>query len=652
MHLHSSRLGVLAPLALLVIVLSAMPAVAQVRLPLTLTDGAVVQRRQPVPVWGWAAPGAEVRVAFAGTERSARADAAGRWRVDFPALEAGGPYEIRAVSGADRAEAHDVLVGDVWVASGQSNMEWPLADARDAAAEMARPADSTIRHFKVPRSWAEAPVDTLAGGRWEPLTPEAVGRFTAVGTFFARALREHTDVPIGILNTTWGGSRIEPWMRVEALGLDAAGADAVFAAERDREQAEVARIRALVGPLPDHDPGLVDGVAVWADPDLDDGDWTTLTVPGTWEAQGFGGIDGVAWLRTAFDLSAAEAAAGVTLGLGPIDDSDVSWVNGVRVGGMDDAWTVARVYRVPPSALRAGRNVVAVRVVDTGGGGGLVGAPADVYVETAGGARRPLGGAWRFRIGEVRLAPTDGKNQIPTALWNAMVAPLLPSPVAGVIWYQGESNANTDADAEAYRDLFPAMIGSWRAAWGETVPFLWVQLASFHAAPATPDAPAPWAVLRESQTAALSLTATAQVVTIDVGDAGDIHPRDKRTVGRRLALAARRMVYGEPGLLASGPTLQSATADGAFVVLAFGDVGGGLASRGGAPLGGFALAGADGRWVWADARIDGATVVVSSPAVARPAAVRYAWADNPDRATLVNAGGLPAGPFQAEVAQP
>ena len=624
-------------------------ALAQIQLPLHLADGAVVQRDREVPVWGRAAPRARVRVAFAGAERTARADAAGQWRVDLPAAAVGGPYELTVSTGDERVVVRDVLVGDVWIASGQSNMEWTVADAHDAAAEIAAPTDRTIRHFKVPQAWAEAPLDTLAGGRWEAMSPETVGRFSAVATFFSRTLREHTDVPIGILNTSWGGSRIEPWMPAAALGLDATATNALFAAERGREEAVFARVTALTGALPTRDEGLVDGVAVWAAPGLDDAAWATIRVPAQWESEGYDGMDGTAWYRTTFDLTPAEAADGVMLGLGRIDDSDQSWVNGVAVGGMEDAWTVARVYAVSASALRVGRNVVAVRVVDTQGGGGVAGDPSEVYVETVAG-RRPLGGQWRFRVAEARLRSVGGKNQVPTVLWNAMVAPLLPSPVAGVLWYQGESNADTEADAVAYRDLFPALIRSWRAAsdgaWGD-VPFLWVQLANYHAPPRTPDDPAPWAILREAQTAALALPRTAQAVAIDAGEADDIHPRDKQTVGRRLALAARRLAYGEPELAASGPTFRSYRVDGGTVVVSFGDVGGGLRSRGGGPLGGFALVGADGRWAWAAARIDGNCVNVSSPDVSAPVAVRYAWADNPDRATLTNAEGLPAGPFRA-----
>jgi len=612
-----------------------------------VADGMVVQRGVSVPIVGSATPHAKVVATIAGRRSTARADDAGRFNVKIAALEAGGPYDMTIVSGGERLSFRDVMVGDVWVCSGQSNMEWAVADSLDATKEIAAAIDPKIRHFKVPRSWATAPEENLAGGAWERADPEHAGGFTAVGYFFARELRKHVDVPVGLINTSWGGSRIEPWMSAAALGLDGAGVRSLLARERDYGQEVLNALRTRVGVLPDRDGGLVGGRAVWADPDLDDSAWDRISVPARWEEVGFEGMDGVAWYRTSFELTAEEVSAGVTLGLGTIDDSDIAWVNGHEVGRTELAWNRPRVYTASVGSLRPGRNVVAVRVEDAGGGGGIWGDPALLYVETRG-QKRALAGDWRFKIGVVSVNLDFHKNEVPTVLYNAMLHPLLSYPIKGVLWYQGESNAGP-GDAFAYRDLFRAMIADWRAGWGRgDVPFLFVQLANFHAATPEPD-DSSWALLRESQSSALALPRTAQAVAIDIGDANDIHPRNKQEVGRRLALAACSVAYGEK-LEFSGPMYRGHEVRDGRIVIDFAHTGGGLVAKGDATgrLVGFAVSGADRRFVWADAVIEGGRIVVWSERVPAPVAVRYAWADNPAGANLYNVDGLPASPFRTD----
>ncbi|PAP76030.1 sialate O-acetylesterase [Rubrivirga marina] len=630
----------------------ATAAHAQLRLPLVLSDGAVLQRDRAIPVWGWASPNADVSVRLGDAGETAEADADGRWRVDLPAMPAGGPHALVVTSGGETAEADDLYVGDVWVLSGQSNMEWTVQDANDAAAEIAAATDPSIRHFKVPQSFAETPQDELVGGSWAVGSPETVGDFSAVGYFFARDLREAgVDVPIGLLHTSWGGSRIEPWMSPSMLGYGEGDVEAVWEAERQKEEAVRAQLMAsLGGEIPTEDAGMDGGEPVWAAPDLDTSDWRTITVPGLWEEQGYPGLDGIAWYRTSFTLTPAEAAAGATLHLGMIDDGDVAWVNGVEVGRTPNAYNQERHYAVPASALRAGANTLVVRVEDFQGGGGIYGPAEGVALELADGTRRALAGAgWRFKVGVAQIGAGSQTNQVPMLLWNQMVAPLTVQPVAGVLWYQGESNANSVEDAAAYAGLFQSMIEGWRDAWGDDdLPFFWVQLANFMAAPTGPDDAGTWSTLRASQSAALDLDHTAEAVTYDVGDPDDIHPRDKQTVGHRLSLAARALVYGEDDLEYSGPRFEDLdVADGRAEVY-FTHLGGGLSTRDGLPLGGFAIAGADGIWHWADAEIDGDRVLVWSDAVPDPVSVRYAWANNPEAATLTSAEGLPAAPFEAE----
>ena len=635
------------------LLLTALPATARISYPAELRvigpvgDHMVIQRGAKVPIWGSAKPGSPVVVTLGDRAYTARADAAGRWRVTLPPMKPGPPRELTIEGEGERLRFRDVAVGDVWVCSGQSNMEWVVADSLDASKEIAAARDPMIRHFKVPRSWAAEPEVSLAGGAWEVADPEHAGDFTAVGYFFARELRKNINVPVGLINITWGGSRIEPWMSASSLGLSASRVAEVLAEERAYEKAVLERIRARIGTLPDRDEGLVEGRALWAETALDDSTWDAITVPSRWEEAGFDGMDGIAWYRTSFELTPAEARAGLRLGLGNIDDSDISWVNGHEVGRTTLAWNRARVYEVPPAFLRPGGNVVAVRVEDTGGGGGIWGEPALLYVEVAG-QRRSLAGTWRFKPALVTVNMEFHKNQVPTVLYNKMVHPLLPYPIRGVLWYQGESNTAPE-DAVAYRKLFRTLIQDWRAGWGlGNVPFLFVQLANYLPSSAEPPESS-WALLRESQSAALALPGTAQTVTIDIGDAKEIHPRNKQEVGRRLALAARKVAYGED-VVFSGPVCSRHDVRRGTIVIEFSHVGRGLVARGelGGKVVGFTIAGPDRRFIPAHAEVRGRRVVVWNELVADPVAVRYAWADNPEGANLFNLEGFPASPFRTD----
>ena len=623
---------------------------AGLRLARIFGDGMVLQRGVPIPVWGWEVPGTRVAVTLRGRTARATADAAGAWRVRLPALGAGGPWELDVAGGGTRIAVRDVLVGDVWVASGQSNMEFLVAWADSAPQEIAAAHDSMIRQFKVPLTFADEPAADLAGGSWAPADPAHAGAFTAVGYYFARDLRRSVRVPIGIVNTTWGGSNVETWMSRRALGLTDSAWAAQVRERRAQDSTQREALRARIGGLPTVDSGLVAGRAVWADPALDDSSWATLPVPGLWEGAGYDGLDGIAWYRTAFVLTAAEAAQGARLGLAEIDDNDVTWVNGHEVG-RTDGYNRTRAYDVPAAALRPGRNVVAVRVEDTGGGGGIWGDAARVFLEV-GGARRPMAGTWKFRVGAVSFVPDPQRiNKVPTVLYNRMVHPILPFPIKGVIWYQGESNANSFAQAVAYRALFAGLITSWRREWTgarRTFPFLWVQLPGFGTPDSVPVERPAWAALRESQAAALALPRTGQAVAIDLGESANIHPRNKQEVGRRLALVARAVAYGQQ-VGDVGPTYRASTVRGGRLVIAFDHAAGGLVTRaGGGAVLGFSVAGADRRFVRAEARIEGGAVVVWSDQVPHPVAARYAWADYPWGSSLFSGAGLPALPFRTD----
>jgi sialate O-acetylesterase len=620
------------------------------RLPRLFADGMVIQRGVAIPVWGWAASGAQISVRLGRNVARAVTDSIGHWMVRLPAMLAGGPYEMSVEAGDARVQVRDILVGDVWVASGQSNMEWTVSVSANAAQEITAAHDSLLRQFKVPTSWAEQPLDTIAGGPWAPADSQHVGMFSGVAYFFARELRGTHHVPIGIINTTWGGSAIETWLSAAAQGMDADGPARALAAERTRLDSTRESLLARVGTVAATDPGMVGGKAVWADPALDVADWRTIRVPALWETQGYDGLDGIAWYRTTFSLTAEEAARGARLSLGPIDDDDITWVNGVQVG-RTNSYNVERHYTVPASALRAGPNAVAVRVADYGGGGGIWGAPGSVTLEV-GGTSRSLAGDWKFRVGEMAVR-MDGQriNKVPTITYNAMAYPLLRVPIKGVIWYQGESNANSPQQARAYRDQFVRLITSWRREWNGATrdfPFLWVQLPNYGPPDSVPNAEPDWALQRESMEAALALPHTGRAVIIDVGNANELHPTNKQDVGRRLALVARAVAYGEH-IVASGPTYLRHTVRGGRVVVEFANLGGGLVSRGpDGSAGAFALAGKDRRFVWAQARVEGNRVVVWNDRVPNPVAVRYAWANSPVNANLYNRDGLPAAPFRTD----
>lgn len=602
--------------------------------------GAVLQRNAVIPVWGTAPPGSMVKISLNQDEQTVRTRRGGHWRVTLAPHPAGGPHRLMVTTDTDTLIAENIMFGDVWIASGQSNMEWSVANSANAEVEISTANDPLLRHYKVPRSWSYTPEDTLAGGEWHSTTAEHVGGFTAVGYSFARELRASKKIPIGILNTSWGGSRIEPWMDPSALEMDDAELTKILDAPRVHADSLIQLFTQEHGASQDIDSGFDANQPVWADPNLDDSDWMDIQVPGAWENHGLDGFDGVAWYRTSFSLDTIPTDA--KLILGTIDDQDMTWINGQLVG-KTDRYLVEREYAIGEQVLHAGINQLTIRVHDTGGNGGLVADNTPLALRWSG-DELSLEGTWKIRVGRFQINPEGSPNQQPTLLYNAMVHPILQFPVTGFIWYQGESNANDPATASAYAAQFQSLISRWRELWGyPDMPFLFVSLASFRAAQPEPGE-SNWAILRESQAAAMNLPNVGQAITLDLGDADDIHPRNKQDVGYRLALWARHLAYGD-SIVHSGPIYRRHTIENHTVSLWFDHIGGGLTSSGGR-LNGFAIAESEGRFVWADARIQGDSVVVSHPDLSHPTAVRYAWADNPSNANLLNAEGLPAAPFR------
>ena len=603
--------------------------------------GAVLQRDASIPVWGTSAPDAVVTVSLDQNQLFVRADPDGKWLVFLEPHPAGGPHRLTVATETDTLTAENIMFGDIWIASGQSNMEWSVTNSANAEQEIASADDPLLRHYKVPRSWSYTPEDTLAGGQWHAAGPEHVGDFTAVGYSFARELRASADIPIGILNTSWGGSRIEAWMDPAALGMDDAQISQLWEAPRARADSLARIFTEEHGASANSDAGLDGEMPIWAAPALDDTEWMEIAVPGTWEAGGLEGLNGVVWYRTRFELDSVPANA--VLHLGIVDDQDMTWINGHPVG-QTDQYQIQREYAVDKGILQPGINQLTVRVHDLWGNGGLVAGDARPALRWADG-EIDLEGTWKIRVGQFQINPDGTPNQQPVLLYNAMIHPILRFPITGFIWYQGESNANDPETATTYADQFQSMITRWRTLWDhEDAPFLFVSLASFRAAQETP-AESNWAILRESQAAAMELPNVGQAITLDIGEADDIHPGNKQEVGVRLALWAKNLVYGDQ-IVHSGPIYRNHTIENGTVVISFDHVGSGLTVRGEDSLRGFAIAGSDGIFLWAEAQIQGDTVVVSHPNVQNPTSIRYAWADNPATANLINVEGLPAAPFR------
>lgn len=625
-----------------------------------VSSGMVLQQGGEARIWGWAKPGTEVSLTFKAMTYTTKAGEDGAWSQMLVTGEAGGPFVLTVAVGRQERKILPVYVGEVWFAGGQSNMEMMVSALGDAAKEMYATAhDSLLRMVTLTREMASVPQDTVHTTGWQPADSAHVGGFSAVAYSFARRLRQRLQVPVGIITGTWGGTPIEAWMSKAALRpfpefmadirtLEQTGGDlkATYRAQLDdsrRLYAMQMRVLAKTDSLFPYTP------KTWLAKGVPSGQGRMVTLPGLWEQKGMPGFDGVGYYAARLAIPKGWERKRLCLSLGRIDDADSTYVNGVFVGGMTD-WVSQRIYPVPKAALRGDSLRILIRVLDNGGGGGIHGMPEELYL-TDGAHRIPLPN-WRqvpgvdFRRYRIRL-PTAlmPPPTTPQTLYNGMVAPSRMYTVKGVIWYQGESNV---ARAVQYGRLFPALIQDWRKAFGQPeMPFLFVQLAGFTQQTQGCQSSV-WAELRESQRLSLSVPATGMATAVDLGDANDIHPRRKAEVGERLALLARKLAYGEPGLVASGPEYSEMRVEGRQIVLSFRGAAGLRRINSMLPLRGFCIAGADRVWLEADAWVDGETVRVSSPVIAHPVAVRYGWLENPVGLNLENEAALPAVPFRTD----
>jgi len=621
---------------------------ADIRLPKLVSSGMVLQRDVEVKIWGWADPQEKVSVQFDKKSFNAITDKDGHWSLSLPAHSAGGPHTM-TLEGKNTLVLEDIIFGDVWLASGQSNMELTLARAEPRFAdEIPKIHNTLIRQFEVPdRFNFKEPQRDLEGGQWLPATQEHIRAFSAIGYFFADAIQRSEKVPVGILNASLGGSPVEAWMSEGTLKKfpDAHAEGLRFRDDKLIEeitQSDQARMNAWFAELNSKDAGFKQDKYLWAEPQLDTSSWQTFQVPGYWPESGKGPVNGVFWFRKTIDLSTVQAGQEALLVLGAIVDADQVFVNGTQVGSTGYMYPPRR-YKVPAGVLKPGANNITVRVTSQSGRGGFV--SDKVYALQFPDSSLDLTGPWLYRQGATM--PALGSQTFirwkPMGLFNGEIAPLLNYRIKGAIWYQGESNAGNGL---AYRERFPAVIQDWRQHWGQgDFPFLFVQLANY-LPPGAPADDTGWALTREAQLQTLKLPNTAMVVSADVGEWNDIHPLDKKTVGERLAAAALNLAYGHKNVY-SGPLFKSAKIQGKKMVLSFEHTGGGLVAKDG-KLGGFTIAGADGKFHAAQAKIRKNTVVVWSDAVKAPKAVRYAWANNPENISLYNKEGFPASPFRTD----
>lgn len=586
------------------------------------SDNMVLQRGKPVPVWGWAAPGEAVIVRLAGQEKRATADAEGKWLVKLDALEAGGPFDL-TVEGKTKLSVKNVLVGEVWLCSGQSNMWWPLKSVTNAEQEA---RDANWPEMRIFKCWAPVATEPLTQphGSWNPMTPAMAEQVSAVAYFFGRKLHQDLKVPVGLIIAAEGGTLAEAWTSRQGLEQEPA------------VKYLVERVDSTIAKYPTKDD------QGWEKPAFNDTAWQPMTNPICWQQAGLP-ANGTVWFRKRVDIPEAWAGKELKFCSGPLCRSDVTYFNGQKIGEMANGPDKPREYPIPAAQVKAGSAVLATRITTDMYWAGFLGKAEELKLELAGasgeGTSISLAGEWKYDVAQFRI----GNNSFATTLYNGWIAPVMPYAIQGAIWYQGEGNIGR---AYQYRRLLPALIRDWRTHWGQgDFPFGIVQLPSC-GAPKSTLGPCDWAELREAQLlTAKTVPKTGLAVTIDNADR-DLHSKSKQEVGLRVGLWALATCYGKPGVY-SGPIYESMSIATNTIRVKFNQVGGGLVAKGGA-LQEFAIAGDDQKFVWAEAAIAGDTVVVSSDKVAKPVAVRYAWSTSPANPNLYNKDGLPASPFRTD----
>lgn len=623
--------------------------ISQIRLPRLVSDGVILQRNEKVKIWGWASPKEKIKLQFKSKTYSTEADQQGNWIIILPAQKAGGPYQM-TLKASNEIIIKDILFGDVWICSGQSNMELPMERLKEKYGEVIKNAKNTnIRQFLVPDKYDFKKEQTdFDSGNWVAADPNTVLEFSGVAYFFAKNIYEKYPVPIGLINTALGGSPVEAWMSENALTEfpKAYEESQKFKNDEYIKQIETSdKTRsddwyALVNAL---DKGLSDDKLKWNQA-IDDSDWKLMEIPGFWADQPIGNVNGAVWFRKEIEVPKAMVGKPASLFMGRIVDQDFVYVNGELIGTTSYQYPPRR-YDVNSNILKEGKNTIAIRVVNNSGKGGFI--LDKPYFLAVGNDTIDLKGSWKYKLG-VEMKPLQGPTFIrwkPEGLYNAMIAPLTNLKIKGVIWFQGESNTGNPKE---YAKTFPALINDWRTKWGQgEFPFLFVQLANFMEAYPEPRE-SNWAALRQSQLETLSVPNTGMVVTIDIGEWNDIHPLNKEDVGKRLSLLARKMAYGEDKIDAESPMPRDAKFEKDKAIISFANVGVGLMIKRGGDLKSFAISNDGVNFVWANAKIMGDKVEVWNDKISNPTVVRYAWDNNPLDANLFSKEGLPSTPFEVK----
>ena len=617
---------------------------AQLLLPNFFSDNMVLQRNITIPVWGEASPNENVEVKFHNQTKKVKANKAGKWMVHLEPEKAGGPY-VLVINGKKSIVIKNILIGEVWICSGQSNMEWVVKQSEGAKEAIAKAKNQFIRHIKIDKEIQTVPQSNLKTSGWQICDSTTVVDFTGVGYFFAQKMYQELKVPIGLINVSWGGTNIETWISKEGFessdefkkmiaSMPKIALDSLLKLKIDTEYKKLEKLHAF---------GFDEKIdtKAYKNVDFNDASWPELYQPEPWESQTLQGFDGVVWLRKKVFLTADNCNENASLYLSKIDDEDITYVNGVQIGN-SEGWDIERNYKIPKGILKEGENCIAVRVVDNGASGGIYGNTKDLKL-LVGDAVFPLDGKWKFQIESVKAKINE--NDFPSLTFNAMINPLIPYAIKGVLWYQGESN---ESRAFQYNKAFPLLIKDWRSKWRQgDYPFYFVQLATFKTKGNSNEGCA-WAELREAQFNTLKVKNTAMVVTTDIGNPDDIHPRNKRDVGYRFAGLALNNLYAKKNVCNS-PSYKGIEIQENKVIVSFNDVADGLMTKDkDANVLGFEIAGQEGVFYSANAFIENDTAVISSEKVSNPEAVRFGWLGDASQNNLFNSEGLPAIPFRTD----
>lgn len=607
---------------------------AKVSLPYFFSDNMVLQRDGRIPLWGFANPGEKVTVNFKNQTKKTVADGKGNWKINLDPEKFGGPYEMN-ISGENRIVFKNVWIGDVWLCGGQSNMEWNLGRTDGFEVEKNQTEFPEIHHIKIHKAINTFPNSNVEETQWQAANAQTIEDFSGVAYHFAKIMFEQTRVPIGLINASWGGTNIETWIPKDAFVKSPDFRNMISkmpenTVEELLEKNSADRIAFVEQQL--HSKITDFSTAKFLDQNYDDTLLPEIYQPKIWEEQGFEGVDGIVWLRKTILLTPQDIASDAKIFLTKIDDKDVTYFNGIKIGETQQ-YDLERAYTIPKKLLKEGKNVIEIQVTDTGGGGGIYGAAKDLKLQTAKNTI-PLEGSWKISV--EKIIKNLSENDFPSMAYNGMVAPLAPFALKGILWYQGESNA---ARASEYKKSFPLLINSWREKFGEDLPFYYVQLATF-GTKGDSNAGCDWCELREAQTSGLKLKNTGMVVTTDVGNIAEIHPRNKKTVGERLANLALKN-----GIVS--PVFKDFKIEDGKISIGFSPVVP-LKTSDGAAIRGFEIAGSDQKFMPAQAKIIGNRVSVFSKAVKNPKAVRYGWKGDDSWINLVSGQGLPVSPFRTD----